>query len=81
MITYFTLAIVGGLWAPVSTFPDSLATIGRCSPRTGSRTSDTRWPQAGCPTCADVAILAIYTVVIGVLVVWRYRTDQGRVRA
>ena len=28
MISFFTLAILGGLWAPLSSFPDTLATIG-----------------------------------------------------
>ena len=32
MVTLFGLAILGGLWAPISSFPDTLATIGRMLP-------------------------------------------------
>lgn len=80
MITYFTLAIVGGLWAPVSTFPDTLATIASVLPSYRFANLGHAVAAGRLPDIADVAILGMYTVAIGALVVWRYRTDQGRAR-
>ena len=77
-ITYFSLAILGGLWAPVSSFPETLATIGRMLP--SFRLADLgRDVAAGASLDpASVAILAAYAVAIGGLAAWRYRTSEQR---
>lgn len=78
MICFFSLAILGGLWAPLSSFPDSLATIGRMLP--SFRLADLgRDAASGTPIDpAAVLILAIYAVVLGGLAAWRYRTSEQR---
>jgi ABC-2 type transport system permease protein len=78
MISFFSLAILGGLWAPVSSFPESLATIGRMLPsfRLADLGRDAAVGTALDP--AAIAILAIYAVCIGGLAAWRYRTSEQR---
>jgi ABC-2 type transport system permease protein len=73
MLTYLSLAILGGLWAPISSFPDGLATIGRMLP--SYRLADLgRSVAAGTGVdLTDVAVLATWAVVIGGLAAWRYR--------
>jgi len=80
MISSLSLALLGGLWAPVSTFPDTIATIAKVLP--SYRYADLgRTVAAGqLPDLADVSILAAYGIVIGALVFWRYRTDEQRTR-
>jgi len=76
VLVLFSLSILGGLWAPVSSFPDSLATIGRMLP--SYRLADLgRGAVTGeASLIEDVLILAVYAVVIGGLVAWRYRTAE-----
>ena len=78
MICFFGLAILGGLWAPISSFPDSLATIGRMLP--SFRLADLgRDAASGAPLdLAAIAILAAYAIIIGGLAAWRYRTSEQR---
>ena len=78
MISLFGLAILGGLWAPISSFPDDLATIGRVLP--SFRLADIGRDAASglLPDGLDIAILALYAVVIGGLAVWRYRSSEQR---
>ena len=78
LICFFSLAILGGLWAPISSFPDSLATIGRMLP--SFRLADVgRDSASGLPIDpAAVAILAVYTIVLGGLAAWLYRTSEQR---
>jgi ABC-2 type transport system permease protein len=76
MISFFSLAILGGLWAPLSSFPDTLATIGGMLP--SSRLADLgRDAAAGvAPDPVAVALLAAYAIVIGGLAAWRYRSAE-----
>jgi ABC-2 type transport system permease protein len=76
-ITFFTLAILGGLWAPISSFPDGLATIGHMLP--SFRLADLgRAAVAGVsPDPSDIAVLGLYAVAIGALVAWRYRSSAS----
>lgn len=78
MISLFSLAIVGGLWAPVTSFPETIATIGRMLP--SFRLADLgRDAAAGiAPDVVDIAVLVAWAVVIGVLAVWRYRSSEQR---
>lgn len=78
IISLFSLAIVGGLWAPLSSFPDTIATIGRMLP--SFRLADLgRDAAAGlAPDLADMAVLVGWAVVIGGLAAWRYRSSEPR---
>lgn len=78
MISFFSLAIVGGLWAPLTSFPDTLATIGRMLP--SFRLADLgRDAAAGlAPDATDVAMLIGWAIVVGALAAWRYRSVEQR---
>ena len=79
-MSYIGLAILGGLWAPVSTFPDTLATIARIMPT--YHFANLGWAAiAGFgPDLEDIAVLVAWSAVIFALVAWRYRTTEQRAR-
>jgi ABC-2 type transport system permease protein len=79
-ITSIGLAVMGGLWAPLSTFPDGLATIGRMLP--SYRFADLGWSSraTGAPDLTDFAFVAAWALLAFVLVAWRYRASEQRSR-
>jgi ABC-2 type transport system permease protein len=81
MITLFSLAILGGLWAPITSFPDTLATIGRKLPSFRLAELGRDAATGVLPDLGTVAILVAYAVVIGGLVVWRYRSIEATAHA
>jgi ABC-2 type transport system permease protein len=80
MVSYLGLAIIGGLWAPISTFPDTVATIARVTPT--YHFADLGWTAlAGrTPDPVDIAVVAAYGVFFLGLVAWRYRVGEQRAR-
>ena len=81
MITYFSTAILGGLWTPVSQFPDTLATIARIMPT--YHFANLGWAAlvGSLPDLQDVLVVAAWGVGIFGLLVWRFRTTEQRSRA
>jgi ABC-2 type transport system permease protein len=79
-IGYIGLAVLGGLWAPVSTFPDSLATIAKMLPT--YHFANLAWASlgGGMPDVIDALVVAAYTVAIFGLLAWRYRVAEQRAR-
>jgi ABC-2 type transport system permease protein len=79
-MSYIGLAILGGLWAPVSTFPDTLATIARIMPT--YHFANLGWAAiAGFgPDLEDIAVLVAWSAAIFALVAWRYRATEQRTR-
>ncbi len=76
VLALFTLAILGGLFAPLDAFPATLATIGRVTPsfhlgELGRAVAAGRTPDVG-----DVAVLAGWALGIGALAAWRYLADE-----
>ena len=80
-ITYFSTAILGGLWTPVSQFPDSLATIARIMPT--YHFANLGWAAlvGSLPDLQDVLVVAAWGAGIFGLLVWRFRTTEQRSRA
>ncbi len=78
MIANFGLAILGGLWAPVASFPQTLVTIAHVLP--SYHFADLGWATLGgrAPDPIDVVALAGWTALIGALVIWRYRAEERR---
>jgi ABC-2 type transport system permease protein len=79
-IAFVGLAVLGGLWTPISSFPDALATLGRMTP--SYRFADLGWAAlAGrSPDIVDVLVLAAYGAAFVAVVGWRYRATEVRVR-
>jgi len=79
-LTYLATSILGGLWAPVSTFPDGLATIAQIMPtyhlaNLGWSALDGRGPDP-----IDALVLAGYGIAAFALVAWRYRASEVKAR-
>lgn len=79
-LTYLGTSILGGLWAPVSTFPDGLATIARIMPT--YHLANLGWTalDGRAPDPIDALVLAAYGVAAFAVVAWRYRTAEQRAR-
>ena len=77
-LSYIGLAILGGLWAPLSTFPDGLATIGRMLP--SYRFADLGWSArtGGAPDPRDLLFFAGWAILAFGLVAVRYRRSEQR---
>ena len=81
MLLYFGMALLGGLFAPLDSFPDAVATIGRVLP--SYRLADLGWRvlAGNGVDPEDVMILAAWTVAFGALALVRYRADEQRAGA
>ena len=78
LVSFFSLAIIGGLWAPISSFPDTLASIGRVLPSFRIADLGRSVVEGAAIDPADVALLIVYAALFGALVAWRYRTSEQR---
>ena len=80
MISYIAMAILGGLWVPVTTFPATLATIAQIMPT--YHFANLGWGSLvnGLPDLTDVAFVAAWAVALFGLVAWRYRVTELRAR-
>ncbi|HET9755391.1 MAG TPA: ABC transporter permease [Candidatus Limnocylindrales bacterium] len=78
LVAFFRLAIIGGLWAPISSFPDTLASIGRVLPSFRIADLGRGVVEGAGIDPADVALLIAYAALFGALVAWRYRTSEQR---
>jgi ABC-2 type transport system permease protein len=76
VLSYFTLAILGGLFAPLSAFPDWLATIGNVVPSSHLASLGRSVAAGRVPDATDVAVLAAWAVGLGTLAAWRYVRDE-----
>ncbi len=78
IVTYVTFAIVGGLWAPLSSLPDGIATIGRMLP--SYRLANLGWQAiAGRPPDpTDMVALATYAIGFGALAAWWFRHVEAQ---
>ena len=76
-ISFVGLSVLGGLWTPISTFPDGLATIGRMLP--SFHFANLGWSAlAGqAPDLGDVLALLAYGLVFVGIVAWRYRASAS----
>jgi ABC-2 type transport system permease protein len=79
-ISYIGLAILGGLWAPVSTFPDTLATIARIMPTYHFANLGWSALDGGLPDATDILILAAWSLALFALLARRYQVAEQRAR-
>ena len=79
-ISFVGLSVLGGLWTPISTFPDAVATIGRMLP--SFHFANLGWSVlAGqAPDLGDVMALLAYLLVFAGIVAWRYRVGEQKAR-
>ena len=77
-IVYFSVAIFGGLWFPLSSLPGWMATIGRMLPSSHLASLGHAAIAGEAPDLSDIAVLGAWTVVLGALVAWRFRASASR---
>ncbi|HET9084207.1 MAG TPA: ABC transporter permease [Candidatus Limnocylindrales bacterium] len=75
-ISFVGLAVLGGLWAPISTFPEGLATMARMLP--SFHFANLGWSAlaGGGPDASDALALLAYGLVFVAIVAWRYRVGE-----
>jgi ABC-2 type transport system permease protein len=78
ILSFLSLAVLGGLWAPISTFPDTVATIGRMLPSYDLAEVGRDAVVGAPPDAGHLLALGAYAVVISGLVAWRYREAEQR---
>lgn len=73
LMVYLPMAVVGGLWLPVSQLPDFLRTLAPWTP--ANRMAELGWDLVGghAPSAAAVAVLAAWTAAFGALALLGYR--------
>jgi ABC-2 type transport system permease protein len=81
VLAYFTLAILGGLFAPLESFPPLLATIGHVLPSSHLASVGRAVAAGSVPALADIAVLVAWTVALGSIAAWRYLRDEQAGRA
>jgi ABC-2 type transport system permease protein len=78
ILSFLALGVLGGLWAPISSFPESVATIGRVLPSYDLAELGREAVRGAAVDPAVVLALAAYAAVISALVGWRYRAAERR---
>lgn len=81
MIVYLGLSLLGGLWFPVQVMPHVMQDIARWLPSyhlasLGWNAVQGHWLGSG-----HLEVLALYTVIFGILAMRRYRRDEAQERA
>jgi ABC-2 type transport system permease protein len=81
VLALFSLAILGGLFAPLDAFPPALATIGRMLPSSHLASLGRAALSGRTPDVVDVLVIAGWAVGIAAVAVWRYVADERAGRA
>ena len=78
MIIYFGLAILGGLWMPITLFPQWLQNIAGYLPTHAYAALGQALELGGAPHAKDVVLLVAYLVLFAGAAAWLYRKDTRR---
>ncbi|HEU4671599.1 MAG TPA: ABC transporter permease [Candidatus Limnocylindrales bacterium] len=80
VLTFFGMAILGGLFAPVDAFPEPLATIATVLPSYHLAAVGRSVVAGALPAVGDALVLAAWTVGGGVVAAWRFAVAGARAR-
>nr|WP_062332463.1 ABC transporter permease [Herbidospora sakaeratensis] len=78
MVVYFVMAVLGGLWLPVSRMPEGLQVFAEYSPAHQAGSLGWRALDGLAPTGTSVLVLAGWTALFVLLGLWRYRSAAWR---
>jgi ABC-2 type transport system permease protein len=78
MVVFLGMAILGGLWVPLSVLPDWMTNIAQAVPSYWLNRLGQMGAHLSGDVLAPVLVLAAWTAVLAALVVWRYRRDAAR---
>ncbi|NLU72106.1 ABC transporter permease [Streptomyces sp. HNM0575] len=79
MIIYFVLAMLGGLWMPLSFLPSWVSDVSAWLPTHAYRALGQAVELGDAPHLRDVAILGGYLLLFSALAAWLYRRDTAKV--
>ncbi len=77
MITYFALAILGGLWWPFTAMPLAMRDLGEALPSYHFANLGWSVVKGAGPRPIDFMVVLAYAVAFGALTVWKYRGDRS----
>jgi len=78
MIVYFGLSILGGMWFPYQAMPHTMQVIARVLPSYHFASLGWNALAGHWVGWNNIQVLAIYTVIFGVLAMRRYQRDEAR---
>jgi ABC-2 type transport system permease protein len=80
MVVFMGLAVLGGLWVPLSVMPDWMATVAHLLPSYWlNRIGQMGAGATGSAGMTEPAlVLAAWALVLSAVIVWRYRRDAAR---
>jgi ABC-2 type transport system permease protein len=74
------VSILGGLWFPITNFPEAVRYIGEALPSYRMASAARAALQGAAPAWGDVVLLIVWTMVFGAAFAYLYRRDADRVR-
>ncbi|MET9223440.1 ABC transporter permease [Streptomyces sp. NPDC088197] len=78
MLAYFVLAMLGGLWVPITTFPHWLRTTADYLPGRPYAALGQSIEFGNAPHARDIAVLAFYLLLFAGTAAWLYRKDTQK---
>ncbi|HEX3721143.1 MAG TPA: ABC transporter permease [Nitrolancea sp.] len=76
-LTLFALAIFGGMWWPFQLMPRAMRYIGEATPSYHFANIGWRIVSGDAPRVSDLAVVALYAIVLGAITMWKYRSDSS----
>ena len=78
VVTSMALALLGGLWMPTASMPDTMREVAHLLP--SYHLADLGWRAVAgqAPIATDGLVLAAYSLVFASLAAWRYRRAEAR---
>ncbi|WP_435125796.1 ABC transporter permease [Actinacidiphila sp. bgisy144] len=78
MLFYFGLAVLGGLWVPIYSFPQWLQNLAGYLPARPYVAVSQAIEVGGSPHPRDIAVLVVYLLLFAGAAAWLYRKDTRR---
>jgi ABC-2 type transport system permease protein len=78
MVVFLGMAILGGLWVPLSVLPDWMTNIAQVVPSYWLNRLGQMGAGMGGDILEPVLVLLGWTLVLGAFITWRYRRDAAR---
>ncbi|MBT1610910.1 MULTISPECIES: ABC transporter permease [Curtobacterium] len=83
MVVFMGMAILGGLWVPLSVMPEWMGTVAHLLPsywlnRIGQMGAGATGATGSSGMVEPAMVLACWAIVLAAVIVWRYRRDAAR---
>jgi ABC-2 type transport system permease protein len=78
MVTFLSLSILGGLWVPLQILPGWVSNVAQVVPSYWLNRLGQMGASLSGNALTPALVLAAWTIVLAVLITWRYRRDAAR---